>query len=142
MKRTSRSASRRASRQLAANVPGLRASSPYSSNVDAGSFDRSVSAGTLACMRKAISYWAVRVVIDRLRVDRLEEAQLVGHGGGPREQVADPRPGLAALPEPVLRRGDRERLLGGGHAGQPLPAADRVRQVLAEQVLELRLVIE
>ena len=46
MKRTPRSASRRASRQLAANVPGLRASGPYSSKVCAGSFERSVSSGT------------------------------------------------------------------------------------------------
>ena len=37
MNRTPRSASRRASRQLAANVPGVRLSGPYSSNVDSGS---------------------------------------------------------------------------------------------------------
>jgi hypothetical protein len=28
---------------------------------DSGSFERSVSSGTLACMRNAISYWLVRV---------------------------------------------------------------------------------
>ena len=38
MKRTPRSARRRASKQLAANVPGLRASGPYSSKMCSGSF--------------------------------------------------------------------------------------------------------
>ena len=63
MNRTPRSARRRASRQLAANVPGLRASGPYSSNVRAGSFERSVSSGTEVCILYAISYCAMRVAI-------------------------------------------------------------------------------
>jgi hypothetical protein len=75
-------------------------------------------------------------------MDRLDEAQFVGHGRRPREQVAHPRPGLAAALELVLGRGDRERLLGGSHARQPLPAADRFRQFLGEQVLQFRLVVE
>ena len=42
------------------NVPGVRLSAPYSANVDSGSVERSVTSGTLACMRNAISYWAMR----------------------------------------------------------------------------------
>ena len=45
MNRTPRSASRRASRQLAANVPGLRESGPYNSNVSSVSFETSPLAG-------------------------------------------------------------------------------------------------
>ena len=46
MKRTPRSASRRASRQLAAKVPGFFASGPYISSTDSGSPLRSVTSGT------------------------------------------------------------------------------------------------
>src|SRR2546430_7472178 len=63
MKRTPRSASRRASRQLAAYVPGFRESGPYSSKVDSGSFDRHMRSRTEVCMRYAISYCATRVSI-------------------------------------------------------------------------------
>src|SRR6184192_1179246 len=63
MKRTPRSASRRANRQLAAYVPGLRESGPYNANVDSGSFERSIRSGTEVCMRYAISYCATRVSI-------------------------------------------------------------------------------
>ena len=59
--RTSRSARRRASRQLRANVPGLCTSGPYMSSTCLGSFEMSVSSGTEVCMRKAISYCAIRV---------------------------------------------------------------------------------
>src|SRR5947208_12436668 len=63
MKRTPRSASLRARRQLAAYVPGLRESGPYSSNVDSGSLERSTRSGTEVCIRYAISYCATRVSI-------------------------------------------------------------------------------
>ena len=38
-------------------------SKPYASSVCLDSPDSSVSSGTLACMRKAISYWLMRVAI-------------------------------------------------------------------------------
>ena len=63
MNRTSRSASRRASRQFAAYVPGLRDSGPYISKTESGSFERSISSGTEVCIRYAISYCAIRVSI-------------------------------------------------------------------------------
>ena len=64
MKRTPRSASRRASRQLAAKVPGLsRVGAVHLERLRrAPSRDRSAP-GTDVCMRKAISYWAMRVAI-------------------------------------------------------------------------------
>src|ERR1039458_10572218 len=62
MKRTPRSARRRASRQFEANdpSPGL---APYISSTLAGSLLMSTKSGTLDCMRKAISYCATRVRI-------------------------------------------------------------------------------
>jgi hypothetical protein len=62
MNRTPRSASRRASRQLAANEPSAPVV-PYNSVTERGSFDTSISSGTLLCMRKAISYCVIRVAI-------------------------------------------------------------------------------
>src|ERR1017187_8059237 len=49
-------------RQVWAKDPGLlRASSPYRLQVLSGSLPASVSSGTEACIRNAISYWAMRV---------------------------------------------------------------------------------
>src|SRR5688500_20194993 len=61
--RTPRSASRRASRQLYAKVPGFRASSPYSSKVFAGSFERSVNSeiGRASCRERVEIEKVVRV---------------------------------------------------------------------------------
>ena len=87
MKRTPRSASRRASRQFAANVPGLRASGPYRSKTSvAARFERSVSSGTDVCMRKAISYWAMRVAISGSPISSMlqlvEPREVVEHAAG------------------------------------------------------------
>ena len=46
-----------------ANVPGLCTSGPYISRTCFGSFEMSVSSGTELCIRKAISYWAMRVCV-------------------------------------------------------------------------------
>ena len=61
MKRTPRSASRRAMRQFEAKVPGLFTSLPYISKVFSSSLLKSVSSGTDICIRKAISLCAMRV---------------------------------------------------------------------------------
>ena len=42
----------------------------------------------------------------------------------------------------VFRGGHRQRFLVGRHAGQPLPAPNRVRQFLTAMLLELRLGIK
>ena len=81
-------------------------------------------------------------MVDRLGVQRLDEAEVVGDRGGVRQQFADPRAALAVLLELELARRDRERLLRRGHAGEPLPLADRIGQLLREEILQLRLVIE
>ncbi len=65
-----------------------------------------------------------RIVIDRLGVHRLDEAKVVGHGSGVRQQFADRGPAVAVTGEPELRRGDGEAVLPRGHAGEPLPVAD------------------
>ena len=53
-----------------------------------------------------------RVVVDRLGVHRLDEAQIVGHAGGVRQQFADPGAALAVPGEAKLARGDRESVPG------------------------------
>ena len=68
--RTSRSAMRRASRQLAANVPGFCTSGPYMSSTCCGSSEMSVSSGTEVCMRYAISYWAMRACVSASPISR------------------------------------------------------------------------
>jgi hypothetical protein len=59
MNLTLRSASRRAIKQLRANVPGLSTSGPYSASTLSGSSRTSVASGTEACIRYAISYCAI-----------------------------------------------------------------------------------
>ena len=66
MKRTPRSARRRAIRQLAAKCRASASRGRRARRCDSGSFDRSVSSGTDACIRNAISYCAIRVVISGL----------------------------------------------------------------------------
>ena len=51
-------------------------------------------------------------------------------------------PALAVLRELEHRGGTGKRLLPGGHAGDALAHADRRRQLVAVQLLELRLVVE
>ena len=58
--------------------PGLRESGPYSSKVDSGSSERSMSSGTEVCMRYAISY--LRDAIMDLRVQGLLELGRVDPG--------------------------------------------------------------
>ena len=75
MNRTPRSASRRASRQLAANVPGLRDSGPYSSKMRSGSFETSVSSGTERL--HPVRHLVLRDARGDLRIAELLELQLV-----------------------------------------------------------------
>ena len=83
-----------------------------------------------------------RVVVDRLGVEALDEAQLVGDRLQVREQVADPEAVLAA--KLAVLEGGRARVaaLAAGHAGQALRAFHGGRQVLAGHLLQHRLVVE
>src|SRR5204862_7504 len=135
-KRTPRSASRLAWRQLAANVPDLYTSGPYRSRTCFGSFERSISSGTDDCMRNAISYWAMRACVSGSATSSRRFCF-----SRPRDQFTGPHAGLAVAGELVLGRRDGEARLATGHGRQPLAVDDRRRQVLVEQVGELGLVV-
>ncbi len=81
-------------------------------------------------------------MIDRLGVQRLHDRDVVGDRPDVRQQFADPGTAVAVLGELENRRRDRQRLLSRGHAGDPLPHADRGGQLLAVKLFQLRLVIE
>jgi hypothetical protein len=83
-----------------------------------------------------------RVVVDRLGVERFDEAQLVHHLRGPRHQLADGRLAFSVLRELEDRPGERQRRLVARHAGQPLPHANARRQILAVALVEQRLVVK
>ena len=61
-------ASRRAMSAVFWNVPGSLASSPHRSKVLSGSLPRSAISGTEDCMRKAISYCAIRAKVSGLPI--------------------------------------------------------------------------
>ena len=109
-----------------ANVPGLCTSGPYMSRMCFGSFEMSVSSGTEVCIRKAISYWAIRAwvsgsAIDSYSllvqpVDRVEhapagagvDARRGSRGTAPdRPSTAAPRPGACWAGSPSPRAGCR-----------------------------------
>src|ERR671910_803307 len=80
-------------------------------------------------------------MVDRLGVERPYDGELVHHLRGPGKELAHPRPALPGLGELEEAGCYREALLAGGHGGQALVAADGSRQLLAEHVAELRLVV-
>ncbi len=82
------------------------------------------------------------IVIDLLRVHRLDEAEVVHDLRRVRQELADPGARLAVLRELEARRDHRELGLRRRHGGEPLALADGVRKVVAAPLLELRLVVE
>ena len=135
MNRTPRSASRRASRQLAANVPGLRRVGAVElEDVVAAPCDRSVTSGTLVCIRNAISYCAMRDF--DLRVELLLVLMPVERRSACRASRARPErqmpSGLLEVQDRVLAgaelhalvlasRGSRCPRAGRRAAGRPCP---------------------
>ena len=83
-----------------------------------------------------------RLVVDRFGVHRPDDCDVVDHLGGVRQDLGDPGARLAVLLEGVGRRRHGEAFLPGGHAGDALPIADRVGQVLVEALRQLRLIVE
>src|SRR5205814_1417814 len=65
-----------------------------------------------------------RIVIDRLRVHRLDEAQFIDDLRGMRQQLTDPGARLTVPCESKAGRSHRKARLGGRHAGQTLATAD------------------
>ena len=83
-----------------------------------------------------------RVVVDRFGEARLHEAKIVGHLGGVRQQLTECRRRLAVLVELEDRPRQRQNRLVARHAGEALPLANALRQILAVLFVEQRLVIE
>ncbi len=83
-----------------------------------------------------------RVVVDRLGPHAFDDGQLIDNLGSPGQQLADPGAGLAILLELVLRGGDGKAGLAARHRRQALTGANRIRQILVEENIHLRLVVE
>ena len=67
-----------------------------------------------------------RVVIDRVGIDGLDDADVVDDLGGVRQQLTDPGSVLAG-PRKLENGGrDRQRILAGGHAGNALALTNRI----------------
>ena len=82
------------------------------------------------------------IVVDRLGVHALDEAQLVGDALQVRHEVADPEPALAARPAARDRRHHEKLRLTAGHARHPLRALHARRNLLTREVVHRRLLIE
>jgi hypothetical protein len=82
------------------------------------------------------------IVVDRLRVHRPDNTEVVDDAGGVREEVGDPRAVLPVLAEAEDRSRERDGRLVPRHARQPLPLAHRVGQLLAVARVQHRLVVE
>ncbi len=98
-------------------------------------------AGPAGKLRTRLHERHARAVVDRFRVHRLDEANLVGHLRRMRQQFAEPGPALAMLFEPERRTDQRQAGLIAAHPGQPLPFADFLRQLLPVHFVEQRFVI-
>ena len=82
------------------------------------------------------------IVIDRLGVQRADEADLIRELRGVRQQLTQPHAALAMLRKLEHRRRDGEALLPRRHAREPLLATHGVRQILVKLRGEPRLVIK
>ena len=83
-----------------------------------------------------------RVVIDRLGVHRADDADVIDHAAGMRQQFARARRPTGLADESELRGDDRKAVLPGGHAGQPLPLRIESGSSLPCKARRARLVIE
>ena len=82
-------------------------------------------------------------MVDRVGVHRLDDAEVIDHFRGPRQQFADPCAGLAVLVEFEDRRRERKARLPGGHAGEALALfLEPAVEILLEALFQLRLVVE
>ena len=81
-------------------------------------------------------------MIDRLGMQRFDEAELVHHPRCPRHQVADPGAALAVLREFENGARHRQRGLVARHAGEALAHAHAFREVLAIALVEQRFVVK
>ena len=70
------------------------------------------------------------VVVDRLRMHRFDQADIIGNGGGVGNDLAKPGAVLPMLAEFEHRSHAGERRLFGSHPGDALAVADAVGQFL------------
>ena len=91
----------------------------------------SPNAGTPRDLRSGLQEGHGGVVVDRLGMQRLDHAEVVGKGRGIRKQLAKPRSPLAMPRELEPRRRDGKTRLARRHAREPLSFADGVGQFLA-----------
>ena len=131
--RTSRSASRRASRAQRANVPGLCTSGPYMSRMCLGSFEMSISSGTEVCIRKAISYWAIRAWVSGSAIDSYSRWLSRLMASSERRRVAASTPGGIRQEEHriALRAEGHSLVLAGQEARGPEPVVQSLGGRLA-----------
>ena len=73
---------------------------------------------------------------------RADDGDVIGDARGVGQQVADPLAAVSALFEGGEAFANGEVFLAGGHAGQALALADGVGEILAVDLLQLRLVVE
>ena len=83
-----------------------------------------------------------RLVVDGLRVHRLDDANVVRHLGRVGQDIRNPGAAFPVLLEANRRRGDGETGLARGHARNALAIADGWREVLVKALLELGLRVE
>ena len=83
-----------------------------------------------------------RIVVDVLRVHRLDQTDVVDDAADVLHRIADHRPALAVRLERRDRPDDRIRRLPFDHRREPPVAHHRARQLFAVHLLERRLVVE
>ena len=81
------------------------------------------------------------IVIDRVRIHRPDDGDVVDDLRGVRQQLAHPGPGLSVSGEPVDRFRHRQQRLSH-RLGDALALADRIRDLRALVLRESRLVVE
>ena len=82
------------------------------------------------------------IVVDGLGVHALDDAELVGDGLDPGQQIADPRALFAAAFAGFQGRHHGIRGLAAGHSGEPLRTLHAGRKLLAGVLVKHRFVVE
>ncbi len=80
-------------------------------------------------------------MVDRIGVHRADEAHLINHFGGVRQEFGNPHAGFAMLLKLEFGRSDGKAGLARGHRGKALPHADRIRKVFVVPFLHHRFVV-
>ncbi len=94
-------------------------------------------------MKALVEYCHIhRLVAERVEGSLVERKEVIRDSPEVGEQFAEPRPAASVLFPRKHRSYARKRLLPAGHAGDPLPHANRRREFLAVVLLQGRLVVK